>query len=197
MSTDQGIPPLVEFEQRPVEDRNATIEAGCPQYVNVDYAIVTPMGSKDRIERVATEWLEDKEAQADLGRFPPDWLRMFRQKYADFKAGVETPLEGTSIKTWTFLNPAQVKNLLSWKVLTVEQLAQANQETISRIGMGGVALKQAAQDFIAQANDSGKVVAELAKLRAEKETMALQLKELSSKVEQLKAQVPAPAATAT
>lgn len=195
MSTDQGLPPYVVFMKKPEEDREATIAAGRPQYKDVDYAIVTPMGSKDRVERVATEWLEDKRQQVDAGRFPQQWLSDFEAKYEAWRKGEELPLEGTSIKSWSYLNPAQVQNLLAWKVYTIEQLAKANNETIQRLGMGGVSMVQAAQDFLVQATDSGKVLAELAKLRTENTTYQQQLKDLQEKVTALKAQQTAPATT--
>mgnify|MGYP006392197621 CR=1 FL=1 len=188
MSTDQGLPPYVTFVKKPEEDREATIAAGRPQYKDIDYAIITPMGSKDRIERVAAEWLADKQQQVENGRFPAKWLEEFQAKYTSWQKGEELPEEGTSIKSWSYLNPSQVQNLLGWKVYTIEQLAKANQETIGRLGMGGVSMVQAAQDFLAQANDSGKVLAELAKLRSERDAYQQQMKDLQEKVNTLKAQ---------
>jgi hypothetical protein len=190
MDMSKELPPYVTFEKRPVEDRDATIAAGCPQYKDVDFAIIIPLGSKDKVERVATEWLAEKAEQATIGRFPAEWLRAFQEKFKSWQEGEILPETGTPIKSWSYLNPAQVQNLLSWKVYTVETLAKANQELIGRIGMGGVSLVQAAQDFVAQANDSGKVVAELSKLRAENGTLLSRLSAMEKKFETLKAKAP-------
>jgi hypothetical protein len=50
---DELKPPYVRFEVRSVEDRTASIESG--HYVGKDviFAIVTPAGTRDRIEREA------------------------------------------------------------------------------------------------------------------------------------------------
>ena len=45
----QARPPHVVYERRAEEDRTASIEQGRYVSRDVDYAIVTPAGSKDRV----------------------------------------------------------------------------------------------------------------------------------------------------
>lgn len=54
MHIQQARPPHVVYERRAEEDRTAPIEQGRYVSRDVDYAIVTPAGSKDRVERVVT-----------------------------------------------------------------------------------------------------------------------------------------------
>lgn len=63
-------PPYVMFETRAVEDRAASLEKGHYVTRDVDYAIITPMGSKDRTERVIKEWFDQLQQQVAEGRFP-------------------------------------------------------------------------------------------------------------------------------
>src|SRR6476620_1808527 len=102
-------PPYVEFEVRPVEDRDASIAAGCWQGKDVDWVIITPMGSKDRIERIAEEWLEKITNDAKNGRMPSEWVSGYKTAYKMWKEGQEVPLNGTAISNWPAASPAQIK----------------------------------------------------------------------------------------
>ena len=164
-------PPYVTFEYRAEEDRAASIEAGHYVSKDVPFVLVTPMGSKDRHESPADEWFARREQDAAEGRFPREWLSAFKGAFAEWKAGRELPLNGTSVANWPVASPSQVKMLLDLKVRTVEDLAEANEETLNRLGMGGRTLKQKAQDWLASANDMGKVSEQLAGLRADNEAL--------------------------
>ena len=63
-------PPYVQFELRAVEDRSALIETGHYGSKDVAFALITPAGSKDRVERNAEEWLEHIRTQVEEERFP-------------------------------------------------------------------------------------------------------------------------------
>lgn len=164
---DEPKPPFVRFEIREVEDRNATIAQG--HYVGRDviFVKVSPVGTKDTIEAVAEDWIKNVEEGVKQERIPEAWLHAFRRALEDFKNSRETPEEGTSIKEWPVASPAQVRMLLDINVTTVEHLADANEETVSRLGMGGRALKQKARAWLDSAQDTGKVTEEINALREE------------------------------
>jgi Asp-tRNA(Asn)/Glu-tRNA(Gln) amidotransferase C subunit len=63
------------------------------------------------------------------------------------------------------LTPAQVENLTKLNVLAVEDLAQANEQTIMALGLDGRVLKKKAQDWLAAQGDTGKIVEQLSALR--------------------------------
>lgn len=168
----QERPPFVRFEVREVEDRNATIAAGHLVTFPVDFALITPPGSRDCIEQVAKDWFTQLESDVRGERFPAEWLRQFRHKYEDWKKGNETPTEGTSIRNWAILRPSQVKHLLEIGCYTIEDVAAANEELIHRIGMGGRELKRQASDYLAAASGPGKLAAEMTALRAENNQLA-------------------------
>ena len=185
-------PPYVTFEVRGEEDRAASIEAGHFVAKDVVYAIITPQGSKDRIERLAKDWLENMQAEVQSGRFPAEWLTRFKEMYKAWEEGRELPLSGTSVTQWPAASPAQVKQLQTVHIRTVEDLATCNEETLSRLGMGGRALKQKAVEWLAASKDVGKVAEEMASLKTlnaglleRNSQLEAQLRDLSARVDAL------------
>lgn len=193
MQVAEARPPYVSFEVKAVEDREASIKAGLYKTKDVDYAIITPQGSKDRTEREVSDWFTQLGEQVQQQRFPQEWLTHFRAAYEAWKKGCELPLNGTPILTWPVLSPSQVKNCIDAQVRTVEDLAAANEETLGRIGMGGRSLKDKAVSWLSAASGNGKVTEELAALKAAKAdsdaraaSLEKQLKDLQATVAALK-----------
>jgi hypothetical protein len=148
MDLQKARPPYVSFEKKVEEDRSDYTPGQPMRYKDVDYAYVTPIGSKDRIERNVAEWFTQLRDQIQQGRFEQTWLDAYTASYNAWRADQEPPVNGTPIKSWPVLSPAQVKSLLALRVLAVEDLAAANEETLIRIGMGGRALKDQAIAFL-------------------------------------------------
>jgi hypothetical protein len=166
-SIQQDRPSYVMFQVRGVEDRNASIASGAYTERDEVFAIITPSGSKDRIERVASEWFEQLDRDAREGRVPRTWVAEYKAAYDAWKTGQEMPLNGTPILNWPPCSPAVRSALININIRTVEDLAAANDETVTRIGMGARALKQKAIDWMKQANGPGKLIAEMEILRQE------------------------------
>jgi hypothetical protein len=193
MQVAEARPPYVTFEVRAVEDRAASIDSGYYKTRDVDFAFITPQGSKDRIEREVQSWFDNLGEQVQQQRFPAEWKRHFEEAYKAWKEGRELPLNGTPIVTWPVLSPSQVKALLDARVKTVEDLAGANEETLNRIGMGSRTLKDKAVSWMTAAGGTGKVAEEMNALKAankaltdRNEELAKQLKELAANVAALK-----------
>lgn len=184
-------PPYVVFEVRAEEDRDASIEAGHFVSRDVDYALITPSGSKDCIERVAVDWFAKLESDVLEGRFPREWLSAYKGVYKDWKEGRETPLTGTPLLTWPVASPAQIKNLIGLQIRTVEDLATANEEVLNRFGMGARGLKQKAVDWLASAGGAGKMTEELSALRVANTDLAARNEELAKQLSELSATVKA------
>lgn len=171
-------PPYVRFEARAEEDREASIKAGHYVARNVDYALITPQGTKDVVERVATEWLEQLREKAMKQEYPADWARHFEASYAQWKETNTIPEHGTPIKGWQLLSPAQQSQVLAANIRTVEDLAAANEAGIMRMGMGGRDLKQKAQSWLDAAADKGGLAAKNAALEAEVAALRAEIAEL-------------------
>lgn len=164
-------PPYVMFEVKSEEDRAASLEAGHYVAKDVHYAIITPQGSKDRFERRVDEWLEACAQSVSEKRLPDAWYNHYKAIYAAWKADQAMPLNGTSIKNWSVLSPAQIETLTRLRILTIEDIAAANEETIARIGMGARALKDKAVAWLQSTNsqviDMKKEVDDLKKQNAD------------------------------
>lgn len=191
MQIEEARPPYVSFEVRAVEDRQASIESGYYQTKDVDFAFITPQGSKDRIERDVKDWFEQLEQQCQQNRFKREWLVAYKGAYDAWKSGREIPLNGTAILTWPVLSPSQAKQAIEHGVRTVEDLAAANEETIMRLGMGGRALKEKAVSWLSAAGSTGKVTEEINALRVANEATLERNKQLEKQLTELRGQVAA------
>lgn len=178
-------PPYVRFERRAQEDRAASIEAGHYVSRDIDFALITPMGSKDCIHRICSEWFENLTQQCQEGRFKIEWLGAFKASYAAWKEGKELPVSGTPILLWPAISPAQQEAILGARIRTVEDLAIANEEALHRIGMGGRALKDRAIQWLASAKDTGKLAERMAALETANATLLADNKLLVAQLEKL------------
>ena len=180
-------PAYITFEVRVEEDRAATIEAGHYVPREVEFVLITPQGSKDRTERVVGDWFQKLEQDVKEQRFPQEWLSSYKNAYKEWKAGRELPLEGTPVASWPAVSPGQVASCLAASVKTVEDLAAANEETISRLGMGGRALKQKASDWLSAAQTVGKTSEQLTALQVANTALKARNEELEKRLEKLEA----------
>lgn len=182
---DEPKPPYVRFETRSEEDREATIAAGHYVGKDVDYAIVTPAGTRDVIERKVEDWLANIDEGVKQERIPQFWSDAYRRSYENFKSQRDDPLEGTPIKDWPSATPSQIKTMLDIGVRTVEDLSVANEETLMRIGMGGRALKQKAIIWLEGAAEHGKTAERSSALELENEELKTRNAELITRLESL------------
>lgn len=160
-------PPYIEFEQRPVEKRNLAppLGDGMSNYVPVDYIIVTPPGSKDQLEQEVIPYFINLRKLVKDQMFPPSWLEEYERAYDSWKKDNSFTMDGTPIRVWPGATAAEVKVLLQANIRTVEDLAQANEQAIGRLGMGGRALKQRAVDWFAAKLNGGDLVQQLGAMR--------------------------------
>lgn len=189
--------PFVRFERVAVEDPIASRELGHYAAKDVDMANITPPYSKDVLKHKVANWFAQLEVDVANGRMPAQWLKDYKNAYEAWKNGQELPLDGIPIKGWGVASPAQQETLIKMHILTVEQLAAVTHEGISRIGMGGVDLKNKADAWLKSLKKSGGVAIEIAALKKENDSLNatvenqnVQLAELTKLVEQLAAAQP-------
>jgi len=184
---DSPRPPYVRFEVRAVEDRDASIEAGHYVAKDVVYAIVTPVGSKDQVEKPASEWIEGLQEGVRQERIPANWPDLYTDALKRFEQNQEDPEFGTPLRNWAGLTPAQLRMLTDANIRSVEDVAAMNEEAVSRIGMGGRALKSRAQAWLDTQSNGGKVSEELASLRVEIDALKAQNKTQADELQKLRA----------
>lgn len=141
----------VDFEVRPIEDRNASIEAGHPVFKDVDYAVITMPGGALVVDKIVNEELL-REWKSGGRNKPPSPFAI--QAYEAWKEGREAPLDGIDLRNWPGITPAQLKTCQAAHIKTVEDLASCNAEATKRLGMGGVALIQKAKAYLDNASDN-------------------------------------------
>lgn len=187
--------PYVRFEMRSQEDRTKKSPDGVSHMVDVAYAIVRASGAKDSLEKVAEEWLAQLETYARDGRIPSHWPAEYRSAFVSWKNGEELPPNGTPIKSWPPLTPAQRQNILRAEILTVEDLATANEEARGRIGMGSLGLKDMAVKWLAEAGSQGAMAKELADVRIQVEDLMRTVQEQAETIKALTPKTPAKVTT--
>jgi hypothetical protein len=184
----QGRPPYVRFENRAEEDRDATIKAQRLTMKDVNYAIIHSVGSKDTTEKPAEEWLAHCDLMASKGKWPAEWAAAHRKMFNDWLSGLEVVPVGFPVRQWAAITKAQAENLTLAGVLTVEDLAAANEQTLGKIGMGARQLKEKAQAYMD--STKGNVGEELAALRAQVSDLMQSVGRLTEQKAELEAQLP-------
>jgi hypothetical protein len=154
----------VEFFRKPVLHPGKSREAGRAVYEEVDYVRIHVPGDKSSvIERPITE--------QDIFRF--------RDRYQKWKAGQEEAVVGTPLSALPGMNAAKVEEYKFFKLVTVEQLAEANDGLGSKF-MSFQQDKQRAKAFL-----------EVAKNNAPIEKMNEELQKRDAEIENLKTMVEA------
>ena len=162
----------VTFYKKPQENAFQSQINGRPIFEDVVFCrIIAPGDSLAIPDAPANE--DDKR------RFPLQWQHFLNT------GGNEETTSGTPLASWPLLTRSQVEELRSMKFFTVEQVANASDQQITRIGMlagmGAFAFREAADRYLRVANDA----AALAKAEeATKESKAL-LEAQHAKIEEM------------
>jgi polyhydroxyalkanoate synthesis regulator phasin len=180
-------PPFVKFERCPVEDVAASRREGRYIARDVDFALVTQPYSRDVFRCEVEEWFKSLDRELAAGRMRPDWIEMFKRKYEAWRKGQEMPIEGTPIRGWGVISPAQQEMLIHLGIMTVEDLAAVNDEGMRRIGIGAVELKTKAKAWIAQLRDKGPLTMHVTALEKENARLKETVAALETEVAKLRA----------
>jgi hypothetical protein len=154
-------------------------------FADRDYARITPPGSRDVHYEQLPRWFDKLAVELKTGRILPQWIQHWKAAYEQYKQGKELPVDGTPIKGWNMLSGAQQQNVIQCNVLTVESLAEANAETLQRIGMGALELKRRAEAWISQTKGLEPATIKMAALQRENDVLNDTVKNLTEKVEAL------------
>lgn len=178
---------FVRFERRPVEDVVKSREQGIYVAKDVDFALITAPYSRDVFIAEWAEWIGQQERDCQAERIPRVWVDKYKAAYTAWKNGQELPLDGTPIKGWGMISPAQQETLIRMQILTVEIAAGMTDEAIKRIGMGGLDVKVKAKAWLAQNHDKGALTQEMAALAADNRNLQGSVESLQKQVQALMA----------
>jgi hypothetical protein len=189
----QPRPPYVQFSRRAVEARRPALlpdgrsnpEAGQIFWKDADFVTITQTGGKDKVEKEVGPWLENCKIAVQADRMPREWLMAYELGYEAWKKQQEAPIQGTPIRNWPLLTPAQIENMTRLNVLAVEDLATANEQTLAGIGIGARELKQKAIDWLSMKQNEGPVIEQLNSFRINFEELQKQVRDLQERNERL------------
>lgn len=173
----------VEFMLHPKVDRAATEEEGKTIYKDVEMCKITMPGGNNVVEKKVTSQLleEWKHGNRNTGK-PPALFAL--NAYEAWKDGLDAPVEGTDLKNWAAITPAEFKQCQSANIRTVEHLAEASAEAQKRLGMGGLKLIRKAQAYVETSNN-GVDVERIAKLEQQLDSLMKQLEKKDAIIEEL------------
>lgn len=178
-------PAYVRFKRVAVEDKAASLEQRKYVAKDVDYALITPPYSKDCVEIKVTQWKLNVDQDVRAGRIPKEWADNWLKGYEAWLNGQELPVNGTPIKGWGVISPAQQEMLIRINILTVEDLDGVNDEGLRRIGMGALDLKNKARAWLAQMQDKGPLTIEVAALKSENALLKSTVEQMHARLTQI------------
>lgn len=178
------------FFKKPMQNDFKTQIEGRPIFEDVLMIRILIPG--DQLNIIETPVREDHKT-----RFPKHWAYFERTQGAD---NLEV---GTPLSQWPQLQPSNVEMLKAMKFSTVDQIASASDEQITRLGNGGgmapFTLRDKARRFLLVARDSSAVdqaareLAEVKQQAAEREAQfAEQMRAMQEQMQQLAAKVGEP-----
>lgn len=187
IATREERPPYVRFERRVVEDKAASLREGRYVGKDIDFVVVTPTYSKDEFPAKYEGWIVNAERNARDGRMNPKWVELWKEAYGMWKNGQEVPLNGTPIRGWGLISPAQQETLIQMNCKTVEDLALINDDGRRRIGMGAMDLQNKAKNWLQAMKDHGPITTQVTALEQENKILKSQVETLAAQVAALRA----------
>lgn len=166
---------LINFEVRAKENREATMKAGHFVAKDVDFAVITPIGGNLTVDMEVTDDLLKQWKASPETRYRVE-------AYTAWKDGAEPPVNGSDLKNWPPMTPAMLKGLRALNIRSVEELADLPDAALTRIGPGSRAMRDKAKEWINASGNLGKVVEELAALKAEIGTLKADNQSLRAKL---------------
>ncbi len=166
----------IEFFRKPVMQPGKSREAGRAVYEEVDYVRIHVPGDKSSV-------IERPLSQQDIFRF--------QDRYNKWKAGQEEAVTGTPLSALPGMNASKVEEYKFFKIVTVEQLADANDNLGGKF-MSFQQDKQRAKAFMEVAANNApieKMNAELQKRDAEMENLRTMVEALQASAKPAKRNV--------
>jgi len=154
----------VEFFRKPILQPGKSREAGRAVYEEIDYVRIHVPGDKSSV-------IERPVNQQDIFRF--------QDRYNKWKAGQEEAVTGTPLTALPGMNPSKIEEYKFFKLVTVEQIAEANDN------LGGKFMS------FQQDKQRAKVFLEVAKNNAPIEKMNEELQKRDAEIENLRTMVEA------
>jgi hypothetical protein len=107
--------------------------------------------------------------------------------YEAWKDGQEIPLNGTDLKNWPGVTPAQLKTCQAATIKTIEDLANANADAVRKLGMGRCPDAEGAAYL--ESASTNKASEEIVSLQTKMEALTEALAKKDRQIEELMEQI--------
>jgi len=153
----------IEFKTESVEDPIKTKNTGVPAFKDMDVVRIYHNDGKSVAEARAKDFIAHLRRYLPGGDFhKPGNIDVDMYGFAQYvlpqfdawKAGQEVRPDGTPLRDWPFLTPAQRDTLNHFNVKTVEQLAAMEERALAGIMLGSLELQQQALNYLRHRQDS-------------------------------------------
>lgn len=169
--------PYIEFKLVAVEDRDASIREGRFVAKDIEYCTIIPIG-------------DGANGNLSVEREVDDNIRhRFSAQYEAWKKGLEMPVEGSPLKLWPVISPAQLEMCLRSNIRTVEDLASLPDQFLSKLGLGARSLQNKAKDWLQSSGGQGKLVEEMASLKVALDELKRQNEEKNETINRLLSEI--------
>lgn len=167
MMLEDGVYP--KFFKKGALHEGKSKEAGRQVYVDRDYVEIRVPGMDKQVHIAPAN-------STHKARFPLAW--------AAYEKGAEAPKEGTPLHVWPRMTPSSVSMLEALNIHTVEDMANAPDFALQKIGMGAREWQREALKFLSLAQTSADV-GQLDELREQNAALQAKLAALTAQVEAL------------
>lgn len=158
----EALPPA-RFVMLPSKDKQASIEAGYPVFVDMPFIEILKQGGAKHTFPVNDEF-----------------KHRYNAKWVAFEAGQKEPLTGLPLEKWAGCTRSECENLKRVNLFTVEQVAESTDAAFDAYGMGGRSVKVRAQKFLESASDVNSMATRLQALEDKIGLLSSENKELKS-----------------
>lgn len=171
------------FKQIATPNAAKTAEAGRPMYDDTEVVELHYPGSKNYGVFPSTAF-SHWATNIDGEQIKITYAERFSRQYQQFKARATQTMAGTPLTHATFLTEARRAELRAQNIYTIEALAELDGLPLKNLGPGGREWKNAALDYLKDAQTRStdtKLVAELESLRAQNAVMQEDLRLLKER----------------
>jgi hypothetical protein len=174
------------FKHHAIQNKAKTAKEGRPIFDDMEIVEIRFPGSRSVFPfpaHAVSHWSIDPFTGEQV---QVTYAERFARQYRQFKEQTAQTKSGTPLQHAPFLTEARRAELRALNVYTVEQLAAVDGQELKNLGQGGRELKNAAQEYIAEA----KVAAPNLQMQAELEALRAQNQVLADDLERAKKPAP-------
>jgi len=164
-------------------DEAASIAAGRTIRRIMDLIVFTP-DSKTTVAYEVESYFKQKKIEVIMERYNGSWLDRYMATYSKWKQGEELPVDGTAIAFCTVFSKLQIKQLKEAGIRTVEELAEANEDRLTTIGMQARSYRDIARKWL-ENEDKSMSAKRLSETEIENQQMKEQIAKMADKMREM------------